>query len=442
MSINFSGLATGLDTASLVDQLVALEKIPANKLADRKSDAGRRQAIVSDLITKLTALKTARTQLDSPSEIRAVTASSSDPKVAVAGSGSAQPGQLAIRVGTLARAQTSVSTTFASATDAIGGVEGTLGIKLGAADEVPITFTPSDTLTTIAQRINEEMDGVRADVIDNGSGTFQLAISSEETGTANAITFTEDGQALGFLAQGSTTVTASDATFTMNGIAMTRGTNTISDAVAGLTLTLTGTHAVADEAAVVSVARDPASVEAKVKTLVDAFNAAATHVSSQLTYSGVQKGEDTLFGDSTIRALQRGLSGIVNQGYPHGDGTTSLAELGIRLDRNGTLSIDSAKFSAAMAEDPTALESVLTGAEGFGVALDELVKSYTQAGDGFLSAKKASIAKEMSRYDLEIERIETRAARMGDQLTAQFAKLEQLISSMQSQSAALTKVFG
>lgn len=441
MSINFSGLATGIDTASLVDQLVALEKIPANKLADRKSDAGRRQAIVSDLITKLTALRTARTSLDSASEIRSVTASSSDPKVVVTGSGAAQPGQLAIRVGTLARAQTSVSTTFASATDPIGGA-GTLGIKLGAADEVPIAFTATDTLTTIAQRINQEMDGVRADVIDNGSGTFQLAVSSEETGTANAITFTEAGQPLGFLAQGSTKVPASDATFTMNGIAMTRGTNTITDAVTGLTLSLTGTHAVADSDAVVSVARDPAAVEGKVKSLVDAFNAVSASVNSQLAYNGVQKGEDTLFGDSTVRSLQRALSGIVNQTYPHGEGTTSLAELGIRLDKSGTLSIDSAKFSAAMAEDPTALESVLTGEEGFGVALDELVTSYTQAGDGFLSAKKASLTKEMSRYDVEIERIETRAARMGDQLTAQFSKLEQLISSMQSQSAALTKVFG
>ncbi len=441
MTINFSGLATGLDTASLVDQLVALERIPANKLAGRKSDAGRRQAIVSDLITKLTALKTARTSLDTPAELRAVTASSSDPKVAVTGSGSAQPGQLAIRVGALARAQTSVSTTFASATEAIGGA-GTLGIKLGAADEVPIAFTEDDTLTTIAQRINQEMDGVRADVIDNGSGTFQLAISSEETGTANAITFTEDGQPLGFLAEGSTKVAASNATFTMNGIAMTRPTNTIADAVTGLTLTLTGTHAAADSDAVVSVARDPASVEAKVKSLVDAFNAAAGHVSSQLTYNGVPKGGETLFGDSTLRALQRNLSGIVNQSYPHGEGTTSLADLGIRMDRSGTLSIDSARFSAAMAADPTALESVLTGAEGFGAALDGLVTSYTQTGDGFLSAKKASLTKEMSRYDDEIERIETRASRMGDQLTAQFTKLESLISSMQSQSAALTKVFG
>lgn len=441
MTINFSGLATGLDTASLVDQLVALERIPATKLADRKSDAGRRQSIVSDLITKLTAMKTARTSLDTPSEVRAITATSSDPKVVVTGSGSAQPGQLAIRVGSLARAQTSVSTTFASATDAIGS-SGTLGIRLGAGDEVPIAFTLNDSLSDIAQRINEEMDGVRADVIDNGSGTFQLAISAEETGTANAITFSEIGLPLGFMAQGSTTVPASDATFTMNGIAMTRGTNTITDAVAGLTLELTGTHAGTDEGAVISVARDPAAVEAKVKSLVDAFNSVSAQVSSQLTYSGVQKGQDTLFGDSTIRSLQRGLSGIVNQSYPHGEGTTSLAELGIRLDRTGTLSIDSARFAAAMAEDPTALESILTGADGFGAALDQLVTSYTQAGDGFLSAKKASLTTEMSRYDDEIERIETRASRMGDQLTAQFTKLESLISSLQSQSAALTKVFG
>jgi len=441
VTISFSGLATGFDTNALVDQLVALERAPAVKLASRKSDANKRQTLVSDLMTRLTSLKTARTALDTTSEVRAVTSQSSDTKVKVTSSGSAQPGQLSIRVGTLARAQTSVSTTFASATAPVAG-SGSIGVKLGTGIVVPFAFTGDDTLNSIAQRINDQVGGVRADVIDNGAGGFQLAISSEETGSANAITFSETGTSLGFLATGSVKVPAQDATFTMNGIAMTRGTNTISDAVSGLTLELSGTHAPTDPEAIISVARDPAAVEGKIKTFIDAFNAVSDAVNTQLTYSGVQRGGDSLFGDSSIRSLQRTLGGIASQTYAHGAGTTSLAQVGIRLDRTGKLSIDPAKFATALAEDPTALEDVIAGASGFGKSVDDMVTAYTRAGDGILSAKKSALTNEMSRYDDDIERIETRASKIGDQLHAQFTKLESLISSMQSQSAALTRVFG
>ena len=445
MPISFSGLASGIDTESLIEQLVNVEKQGARALETRKSNAGRRKAIIADLVSKMQSLKTAATAMNTPEEVRAFTATSSDEtRIKVTGSGAAQPAQLAIRVSSLARAQTSVSSLFPSSDGAIPMVPGAgqLGIQVGDGEPVMIEFTSLDTLDVVARTINEQVEGVHAEVIKTGPGGYQLAISSDEGGAANALTFTEGGTSLGFLAPDSVKVTAQDAAFTLNGIPITRTTNTVSDAISGLTFELRSVHAVTNPDTNISVATDPAGVEAKVKTLVNAFNGLADMVSGQLTYNGVARGQDSLFGDSTVRALQRSLSDLATRSYPHGEGDVSLGQLGISLGRDGRLSIDSAKLAKAMSEDPKALEHLIAGESGIAVAVNALVTQYTRAGDGFLSAKTGSLTREMSDFDLQIERIETRASRVGDQLRAQFKTLESLMSRFQSQQAALASMFG
>jgi flagellar hook-associated protein 2 len=441
VTITFSGLATGIDTSALVDQLVALERVPAERLLVRKAQANRRMSVVSDLVSRLTALKNASKALDTQSEVRAVTARSSDDKrVKVSSSGAAQPAQLALRVDKLAQGQTNVSTLFAAADDPMAG-SGTLGITVGAGAEVVVSFTSLDTLADIASRINEEVPGTHAEVIKTTSG-FQIALSSSETGEASALAFTESGTSLGFLEGDSLKQIAQDAAFTMNGISMTRSSNTVTDAVGGLTFELLGTHAVTDPDTTIAVASDPGGVETKLKSLVDAFNAVSDLVSAQMVYSGVPRGGDTLFGDSTVRSLQRGMAQVASATYPRGEGTTSLGQVGVEIDRNGRMSIDSAQLAKALADDPAALDDLIAGDEGFGNAVDELVTQFTQTGDGALSAKKSSLTKEMSRYDVEIGRIEVRATRIGDQLHAQFTTLESLMSSLRSQQATLSALFG
>jgi flagellar hook-associated protein 2 len=427
----------------LIEQLVSIEKAGARALETRKSDAGRRKAIVTDLITKLQGLKTAGTAINTPSEVRSLTAASSDEaRVKVTSSGAAQPAQLALRVGSLARSQTNVSSLMASADGAAPLVPGAgqLSITVGSGEAVVIEFSSLDTLQNVAQRINDQVTGAHAELVNTGSG-FQLAVSSDESGTASALSFAESGTSLGFLAPESLKIVASDAAFTLNGIAVTSSTNTVSNAISGLTFSLLGTHAVGDADTMISVTSDPAGAEAKVKGLVDAFNGLADLVKAQTTYSGVTRGGDSLFGDSTVRALQRSLSTLASSSYPNGEGTVNLGQLGISLGRDGRLSIDSTKLAKAVTEDPDALENLLAGAGGLTSAIDDMVTTYTRTGDGFLSAKTTSLTKNMKEYDLQIERIERRASRVGDQLRTQFNALETLMSNFQSQSAALSAMF-
>jgi flagellar hook-associated protein 2 len=442
MTISFSGLSTGIDTNALVDQLVQVELLPAQRFETRKSNANRRASIISDFITKLKSLKSAAASLDTASEVRAVAARSSDEaRVKVTSSGAAQPAVLALRVATLAKAQTTVSGLFlgASPDDPVPGA-GSLGIKVGSAATVVLDFLGTESLADVTRRINDEVVGVHAELVNTGAG-LHIAVTSEETGTASALTFTEAGTSLGFLGLNTTKVLAQDASFTLNGIAMTRSTNTVADAVAGLTLELLGTHAIADPDTTVAVTRDPVGLETKVKSLVDSFNAVAEGVNAQLTYSGVARGQDTLFGDSTVRALQRAISQMAGASYPHGEDTVTLGKLGIQLGRDGKLTIDSAALAKAVASDPAAIENLIAGPSGLAPAINSLVDQYTRTGTGFLSAKTSSLKNEMRRFDDEIARIQTRASRIGDQLHAQFTALETLMSGFQAQQATLNALF-
>jgi flagellar hook-associated protein 2 len=444
MPISFSGLATGIDTEALVEQLINVEKQGARTLEARKQNASRRKSIVADLVTKLQALKAAGAALNTPAEVRALKATSSDEnKVKVTSSGAAQPAQLALRVSSLARAQTNVSTLMPSADGQVPLVPGAgqLGITVGSGTQVAIDFDSTDTLATVAQRINDEVDGVHAEVINTGAG-FQLAISSDESGSAHALSFDEAGTSLGFLQPTSLKVEASDAVFTLNGIEMTRSSNTVGDAISGLTFSLVDTHEAADPDTMIGVTTDPAGLEEKVKGLVDSFNALAELVTAQTTYTGVTRGQDTLFGDSTVRALQRSMSELATGSHPHGEGTVSLGQFGISLGRDGRLSIDSAKLATAVGDDPQAIENLLAGPDSLTAAIDDMVSSYTAAGEGYLTAKTTSLTNEMRNYDVGIERIETRAERVGEQLRAQFTALEQLMSNFQSQQAALVSLLG
>jgi flagellar hook-associated protein 2 len=444
MTINFSGLATGIDTDSLVTQLVAIEKQGAVALQKRKSDATTRKSVVTTLVSKLQALKTAAATINTRSEVRSLTATSSaESKVKVTSSGAANPAQLALRVSSLAHAQTNVSTLFTSTdgkTPLVPGA-GQLGIKVGAAADVVVEWTNTDTLDSVASRINDTVTGAHAEVINTGNG-FQLAISSDETGTASAIAFSEGGTSLGFLAADSLKALAQDAAFTLNGIAITRSTNTITDVAVGLTFELLDTNAVGDADTRITVASDPAGTQTKVQGLVDAFNAVSSLVTSQLGFTPGGSGSNTLFGDSTVRSLQRALSDLTTRTYPRGDTTVSLGQLGISMSRAGVLTIDPTKLAAAVSKDPRAIEDLIAGEGGLAISITEMVATYTRTGDGALSAKNDSLTREMHNFDGSIERIEARADAMGERLRTQFNALETLMSNMRSQQSALTALLG
>jgi flagellar hook-associated protein 2 len=439
-NITFSGLATGIDSASIIDKLVAAEKTPANLINTRLNAANKRISVLSDLSTRLKALGNAAKALDSSSEVRQLKSTSSvDSLVKVTGTSAASPGSWAVRVDQLARAETSRSTTFATDAAGVAGT-GSVSIAVGSAAAVQVDFTASDSLSDVAARINQNVAGVNASVLHDGS-QYRLIVTSAETGTSKGLTFTETGSPLGM----TEAVGARDAIFDIAGTTVTRASNTVSDVIPGVTLDLVG---VSQNGATttVQVSRDPAAQSDAVKKVVDAYNDVAKVLNAQLSYGGVKKGEDTLFGDPGIQALQRNLSRTVVTTYA-GNGTvgngTSARDLGITLNADGTLALDATKLTAAVAKDPSALEKLLVGtsSNGLSAALQSLSTDYTGSA-GTIATKQSGLRSMVSRYQDQIDRIDSSAEAMEERLRLQYSRLEQSVSSMQSQLSYLSSLSG
>lgn len=431
-SITFAGLASGLDTSSMIDQLVQLERSAATAVTKKKSDLDSQKSVVSSLSSALSSLATAARALDLDSEIKPRTAVASDSRVTAAASSTAAPGVHDVRVQSLAAAQVTQSRALASSA---AGVLGTGGVDITVAGTTKsITWTAADSLDTIAQRINDAGAGVTASVVRVDDASYRLVMTAKETGTANAPTFVDQGDGLGFADPANVKQAATNAVLTVDGVSITRSTNTISDAFGGLTLTLGSVHAASDPSTKVTVSLDKTAVTDKVKKLVDAYNAVSSALGVQLGYTGTKKGENTLFGDSTLRGLQTALAGVATAAY----GANGLSAIGITRDKTGTMTLDTTKLTEAIDKDPDALSKIFI-TNGFANAVTSLTDSYTRA-DGLLAAKTESLTARQKILQERIDRINTRADDLRARLERQFSALEEAMNKLKGQTAYLSSL--
>lgn len=447
-AITFSGLSSGIDTASLVSQLVAAERSPVNAITTKQSDLSTQKTILASLSSALTALGTLAQGMNVASELQPRTAASSDANVTVAASSGTAATVHDVFVQQLARGQITSSRTFVTAGAGTAGA-GSLSITTGTASKT-INFTAADSLADIAGKITGAGVGASASVLFDGT-SYRLMVAATATGTAAAPTFSETGTGLGLSAPGNIKIAARDAIATIDGVDVTRGSNVISDAVAGLTLTLVSPHATiaatdttpaSHASSTVTVALDSSSSTKQLNSLVSAYNAVNAALHAQLDYTGANKGTNTLFGDSTLRQLQGALGSIMSSAY--GSNTTSgntLGAIGLTRATDGSLTLDSTKLTSALAANPNAISDLFVDG-GFAKAMTGMTDAYARAGDGLLASKSKSLATQSAQLQTQANQINTRADALQLQLQKQFTALESSMSSLKSQSAYLTSIFG
>lgn len=431
-AISFSGLASGLDTASIVDKLVAAEKAQATTLASKQSDISTQKSIVSTLSSALSSFVTAVRAMDQDSEVRPRTAVVSDSKVGVVVGATAATGTHSFRVKQLATTQVTSSKTFATSGAGVAGTGG-LSITVGGTTK-SVSWDATDTLDSIASKINDASAGVSASVLHDGS-TYRLVVTANNTGTAAAATFADSGSGLALSDPANLKVPPKDAIVAIDGIDVTRGKNVITDALTGVTLTLNAEHATTDAASTGSIALDQKALTDKVKAIVSAYNSVNAALHNQLDYTGTKKGTNTLFGDSALRQLQGSLSSVMSSEY--GGGT--LGALGLTRDKTGTLTLDETKLTAAIAADSNAVSKVFVSG-GFAAAVGTLGDTYTQTSTGIFATKTQSLTDRSTALQKQIDRINTNADALQTRLEAQFTALEKAMSTLQSQSAYLTNM--
>jgi flagellar hook-associated protein 2 len=377
--ISVPGIGSGLDVNSIVSQLMAAERQPLNTLSAKEAGYQARLSAYGSVKGAVAGFQTALQGLNSASRFQTLTATPSDSSVFSASTTStAVAGTYSLEVSSLAQAQKLVAAGQASSIAAIGsGAEttvtfdfgtisgGTLdgGVYSGAAFASNGNGTKSITvdnsnnsLQGIRDAINAAKIGVTATLINDGSDTpYRLVFSLDSQGVSNSMKVSVSGDAaVGSLlahdpagTQGlSETVTAQNANFKLNGVAVTKTSNSVSDVLEGVTLNLSK---VTSSPATLTVARDTASVSNSISGFVKAYNDLATTLKNVSGYDAASKRGAILQGDSTVRSLQtqlRGILGTTVTGTP-GDLTT-LSSIGVAFQKDGSLAVDQTRLNDAM----------------------------------------------------------------------------------------------
>ncbi len=404
MALSSPGLGSGLDVNSLVSQLMALERRPLTALATKEAKYQAQLTAYGSLKGALSSFQTAVAALASPAKFSAARASIADSTVAtVSASATATVGNYSLEVQTLAQSHKLKSGNFAATSDTVG--TGTLTIQFGTYSAGSFTLNPDKAAATIVidsgksslagvrDAINAANAGVSASIINDGSGN-RLVIASKDTGVANALKITvadddlanTDNAGLSQLAYDastggttnlSQTVAAQNASAVIDGIAISKASNTISDAIEGVTLTLLKENT--PSATTLSVARDTAGIQGAVQSFVKAYNDLNKTISDLSKYDSATKRASMLTGEATVRSVQSQLRSVFNTSLSSaGGGLSTLSDIGIAFQADGTLKLDTARLNTAL-NDVTKDVSTLFAAVG--KPTDSLVSFVSSSAD-------------------------------------------------------------
>ncbi len=432
-TVTFGGLASGLDSNSIVTQLIALERRPIDKLQTTKQELAARGKKLNTLKTRLDELKSTRNALQTATGIVASKTTTSDATAlgATAGAG-ASLGQYNVQVVALAKAGR-VRSDGVMGRD-IAGVfgAGTLSVALGSGPAVDVAVESTDTLDSLVGKINASASGVTAGVVFDGAA-YRLVLAGNQTGTANALTVSEIGTTTGLGNVGNLAQSASDAEISIDGLTMTRGSNSVADAIPGVTLELKK----AGTTTSVDVTRDTAGARERMQKAVDAFNNIQTFLNSESAFAGVQKGAESLAGDSTLRSLQSKLRGATQGALSTGTFRT-LSSVGLSISREGTLTFDGSKFESALSRDASAVGQLLNDTSvGLLSRIGGVVEEFVGTTSAAVPERLKSIDTRSRSIDKQVEVLERRVEQREVALRKQFATLERVSSALQTQNAAL-----
>jgi flagellar hook-associated protein 2 len=435
--INFGGLASGLDTNSMVNQLVQLERIPIQQLQARRSGIEAKENAWTTISTRFSAL---RTEVDkfigenAFSSFMAATASSE--AVTVSAGDGALPGSISFRVNQLASAhQVLMDGDFASEEALVGA--GTFTINIAGADHAVATDA-DDTLEDLAAMITSLDVGVSASVVAIDESTSRLMISAQDTGDANV--FTASGDQAG-LTTSTVIQQGLDAQIQLgeepNEIVISRNNNVVDDLVPGVSITL---NEVSDDPVTVTTTRDQTQATEAMKLFVDQLNASIKELNRLTDYNASSERAGALQGDSTARSLALGLRSVVSQNFGGLDGEFTFASsIGISLTRDGAFEFDEDVFTAAMASNVDDVEAFFSGdgtIDGLAAALDDFLDA-AEGIDGSIARAQDRWEAELDVIDDQIERLEDRVARREAALIREFAGLETAMAQLGGLAGAL-----
>lgn len=458
MAITSIGVGSGLPLEELLSDLRRSENYALSAIQSRQIQAENRLSAYGTLKSSIESLQTAAKALSDADTYGALKVSVTGDAYSASVANQAIPGEYSIQVNALATSQTIVTAGSASRTDSIGS-GGTITFELANGDTQSIDLSDTGTsLNDIVKAINADKDlGFNATLVNDGhpDTPHRLLLTATDTGTqAAAVAITVEGNDDLDMLLNTTKApednpnydpddtnthlqirNATDAEVDINGITITSTSNTIENAIEGVTLTLNKTNTEAEK---MSVTTNDSVTGDAIKKFVTAYNDLQNTIKSLTSYDMENQRSSALTGDSLARRLQADVRNAISVAAPDSV-IHSLSTLGITTNvTTGQLDIDDDKLSAALKDNMSSVQNLLAGTDGLGSRITAVADRFNSSG-GLIGTTTEGINKSIAdlkrQYDITADRIDTKMETYRQQFTA----LDSLVAQMNSVSSYLTQ---
>ena len=428
----------GFDVTSTVNSIMTNMRAPETAWATRTTALQAQDTVLSTFGTDMSALSSALATLTSFdgafAQKEGATSDSSVVSLTDAKSISAA-GTHTLTVSQLAT--TSQQHSNAVASDAT--LSGSLSIQVGSGTATTITIdSTNNTMSTLAKSINDLDVGVTATVITDSSGSY-LSLTSSTSGAAGNMTLDtsnltdSNDNSISMTA----TATGADAAYTLDGIPLTSSSNTVSNALPGITFQLVGTSSTN---VTMEIVNDTGSISTALNNFISAYNTLSSALSGQETKDSSGNAEP-LFGDQILSLIQSQLSTALAFSTGNSGKTSNLAQLGISVGTNGQLSLDTSALSSALASNFTGVSNFFMNVGDFGQNLTTVLSGLGNSGNGALALRAAQNTYEESTLADNKTKLEARLATYQTSLTTELNAANEILQAIPQQLNEIKQIY-
>lgn len=463
-TITSAGAGSGIDLESVISASVAAKKTQLQQpITTKKTNTQITLTGVGQLKSAISTFDTTLAKLSTPGAFNKrainITQDTDDPILKISSNTDASNGQYNVTVNKLATTS-KIEGTFASSTSSLITEDGTLTFSAGDGNEFTVDVKKGDTLQQIRKRINNASDnfGLTANIVNTSDGKAKLVIDSGVTGAGNDLKISGSTTELKMFEADTSSATAvsgssmsrtqqsTDAEIDVDGNILTSDTNTFKDKVQGLDITVLRVSDKDSDGNLKSNKVDITTDKSAIKTLVQEFVTAyntlidkCTELGKRNTIVGGESQDDggALAGDSMPRSIRTLMANTVMEPNSEMTGINSIFQLGIKMDNDGKLSVDSDKFDDALDDNYEQVVALFSGENGVAGKLQTSLKEYTKTG-GLISQRQ-------DQLNSDLRDLSSREATAADQLEkyeanlrAQYGSLDTLLAQMQSSASYLS----
>jgi flagellar hook-associated protein 2 len=453
-TVSSTGLGSGLDINSIVSQLVSAESTgPTALINAQKAQIQAQLSAYGQFQSAVSAVQASLATLATTAAFQTNTATVGDTSVATASAdGTASQGTYTLEVGQLATGAQLISAPVATATTAVG--TGTLTIQVGSTT-IPVTITSgNNTLSGIAAAINTAgaAYGVGASLLTANDGV-RLVLSSARTGAANGVTVTQSGGDGGLAslvydpAHSVTNLTqtqaAQDAVVKLNGFTYNSASNNVTGALTGVTISLKAKSA-AGVTTALSVGTDTSSADTAVQGFVSSYNTLASAIAQLSSYNATTGTAGPLLGDSVLNTFVSQINSAIDASVPSlkSGPFSTLAEIGIVANVDGTISADPTKLAQAFSNNYAAVTQLFAGSDGVAVKLNNLLNEYTQPSTGVFAQQTANLNSSLSQLATQQTQLNQRMSDLQATLLAQYNAMDSLVAQLKNTGSTVQAELG